>query len=91
MRSMRGKTVVVSLPWLRALTAYANKLQFLASMGLSQVDAKSVPVLDCVSPHPRDRDRKEHWLASAGRLHRIFRDVSTWCTFRLFSRIEACR
>jgi len=29
-----------------ALTAYANKLQFLASMGLSQVDAKSVPVLN---------------------------------------------
>eukprot|EP00435_Cladocopium_sp_Y103_P044007 s1288_g12.t1 len=29
-----------------ALTAYANKLQFLASMGLSQVDSKSVPVLN---------------------------------------------
>lgn len=29
-----------------ALTAYANKLQFLASMGLSQMDSKSVPVLN---------------------------------------------
>lgn len=45
-------------PWLRALTAYANKLQFLASMGLSQVDSKSVLDLEAEPSHPEPMSRK---------------------------------